>query len=126
MEIPPLPVAAHSTYRKARERASYAFALVSVAAALQLEGGNVKEVRLAFGGVSHKPWRAAKAEAALLGQPATRENFRAAIEAELEDAQTGPENAFKVPMLRNTVVSVLEELVENRAAQRRAELGGEA
>lgn len=109
-----------------RERASYAFALVSVAGALHLEGGNVKEVRLAFGGVAHKPWRAQKAEAYLTGRPATPENFRAAIEAELADAQTGPENAFKVPMLRNTVISVLEELVENRTAQRRAEQGGAA
>ena len=126
VEIPAVPVAAHSTYRKARERASYAFALVSVAAALAVEGGNVKEVRLACGGVAHKPWRALKAEAYLTGRPATPEHFRAAIEAELADAQTGPENAFKVPMLRNVVVSVLEELVENRSAQRRAEQGGEA
>lgn len=126
VELPPVPVAAHSTYRKVRERASYAFALVSVAGALHLEGGNVKEVRLAFGGVAHKPWRAQKAEAYLTGRPATPENFRAAIEAELADAQTGPENAFKVPMLRNTVISVLEELVENRTAQRRAEQGGAA
>ena len=66
-----------------RDRASYAFALVSVAAALELDGGTVKDVRLALGGVAHKPWRAWKAEEALRGQPATAENFLAAAEAEL-------------------------------------------
>ncbi len=82
---------------------------MSVAAALHLEGGVVREVRLACGGW-HKPWRAAVAEAELTGRPATAEHFRAAIEAELGSARSGPENAFKVPMLRNMVVSVLEEL----------------
>lgn len=126
VELPAVPVAAHSTYRKARERASYAFALVSVAAALHLEGGVVREVRLACGGVAHKPWRAAVAEAELTGRPATAEHFRAAIEAELGSARTGPENAFKVPMLRNMVVSVLEELRDGGTPQRRAEQGGAA
>ncbi|MCY1703471.1 FAD binding domain-containing protein [Deinococcus sp. SL84] len=126
VELPPLPVAAHSTYRKVRERASYAFALVSVAAALRVEGGHIQDIRLAFGGTAHKPWRADKAEAALKGKPATAENFRAAVEAELSGASTGPENAFKVPMLRNTAVSVLEELCGGKTAQRRAEQGGEA
>lgn len=126
VELPPLPVAAHSTYRKVRERASYAFALVSVAAALRVEGGHIQDIRLAFGGTAHKPWRADKAEAALKGKPATAENFRAAVEAELSGASTGPENAFKVPMLRNTAMSVLEELCGGKTAQRRAEQGGEA
>ncbi|MFC6619318.1 FAD binding domain-containing protein [Deinococcus radiophilus] len=120
VEIPPLPTAARSTYRKVRERSSYAFALVSVAATLQVEGGQVKEVRLAFGGCAHKPWRAQQAEAYLTGQPATAEHFRAAAEAELAGARVGQENAFKVPMLRNTVISVLEELVQGRSAERRA------
>ena len=71
----------HSTYRKVRDRASYAFALVSVAAALKIEGGVVKDVRLAMGGVAHKPWRAWKAEAALRNQPATEESFLAAADA---------------------------------------------
>lgn len=123
MEIPPLPTAARSTYRKVREWSSYAFALVPVAATLQVEGGQVKEVRLAFGGSAHKPWRAHQAEAYLTGQPATAEHFRAAAEAELAEASVGQENAFKVPMLRNTVVSVLEELVQGRSAERRAAEG---
>ncbi len=75
VELPALPFAARSTYRKVRDRASYAFALVSVAAALELDGGTVKDVRLALGGVAHKPWRAWKAEAALRGQPATAGEF---------------------------------------------------
>jgi xanthine dehydrogenase iron-sulfur cluster and FAD-binding subunit A len=73
VELPALPFAARSTYRKVRDRASYAFALVSVAAALELEGGTVKDVRLALGGVAHKPWRAWKAEAALKGRRRKRE-----------------------------------------------------
>jgi hypothetical protein len=84
-----------SAYRKVRDRSSYAFALVSVAAALELEGGTVKDVRLALGGVAHKPWRAWKAEAALKGRPATAENFRAAAEAQLADAQPLRDNGFK-------------------------------
>lgn len=119
----PAPLGYPSTYRKVRERASYAFALVSVAAALDVENGTVKDVRLALGGTAHKPWRAAKAEAALKGQPATAEAFRTAIEAELANAKTGKDNAFKVPMLRNTVVAVLEELRDGTTARRRAEGG---
>src|ERR687889_485741 len=78
IELPALPVAKHSTYRKVRDRASYAFALVSVAAALEIEDGMVKDVRVALGGVAHKPWRAFKAEAALRGGPASEWGFRAA------------------------------------------------
>ncbi|MVN88261.1 xanthine dehydrogenase family protein subunit M [Deinococcus sp. HMF7620] len=124
VDLPAVPVARRSTYRKVRERASYAFALVSVAAALQVENGQVKDVRLALGGVAHKPWRAHKAEAALRGQTMTTERLRAAIEEELAGATPGPENTFKVALVRNTVVAVLEELAEGRTAQRRAEQGG--
>jgi len=112
VELPPLPMAARSTYRKVRDRASYAFALVSVAAAIELEGDTVKEVRLALGGVAHKPWRAWKAEAALKGRPATAESFRAAAEAELADAAPLPDNAFKVELAKRTIVAVLGELME--------------
>jgi xanthine dehydrogenase YagS FAD-binding subunit len=83
IELPPLPLAAHSTYRKVRDRASYAFALVSVAAALEIEDGVVSGVRLALGGIAHKPWRAFKAERALRGRPATEQAFREAADAEL-------------------------------------------
>ncbi|HEX5494224.1 MAG TPA: xanthine dehydrogenase family protein subunit M, partial [Mycobacteriales bacterium] len=96
VELPALPFAATSTYRKVRDRASYAFALVSVAAALDLDGGAVRDVRIAIGGVAHRPWRAGRAEALLRGGPATAERFRAAAEAELAVARPLAGNAFKV------------------------------
>ena len=102
--------AGRSTYRKVRDRASYAFALVSVAAVLEVEGDTVKEVRIVLGGVAHKPWRASKAEAALRGQPATAANFRKAAEAELADARPLRDNAFKIELATRTIVAVLEEL----------------
>ncbi|WP_199433297.1 FAD binding domain-containing protein [Qaidamihabitans albus] len=110
VELPELPMAARSRYRKVRDRASYAFALVSVAAALDLSGGTIRDVRIALGGVAHKPWRATLAEAALRGAPPAADEFRAAAEAELADAQPLRDNGFKVPMARNTLVSVLSEL----------------
>jgi len=110
VELPPLALAARSRYRKVRERASYAFALVSVAAALDVRDGVVRDVRLALGGVSHRPHRARVAEDLLRDRPATPEQFRGAIEAELEEARTGQHNRFKVPLVRNTVVDVLTGL----------------
>jgi len=112
VDLPPLASAARSHYRKARERASYAFALVSVAAALDVEGGVVRDARIAFGGVAHKPWRASKAEAALRGAPATEESFRRAADAELADAQPLSENAFKVPLARNLLTRTLLDLTD--------------
>ena len=108
--LPALPLAAHSLYRKVRDRRSFAFALVSVAAALQVRDGAVEDVRIAFGGVAHKPWRARRAEETLRGQPATPEQFARAADAELSSAQPQPGNAFKVKMLRNTLVATLQEL----------------
>jgi xanthine dehydrogenase YagS FAD-binding subunit len=105
-------LAANSRYRKVRDRASYAFALVSVAAALQVADGVVDNVRLALGGVAHKPWRATTAEQALRGAPATAERFRVAAEAELAGARPLPGNAFTVPLARNVIVSTLLELME--------------
>ncbi len=110
VEIQTLPFAIRSTYRKVRDRASYAFALVSIAAALDVENGTVKDIRLALGGVAHKPWRAWKAEAALKGQAATEQNFRAAAEAELADARPLQGNAFKVGLAVRTMTAVLNEL----------------
>ena len=115
VELPQLTFAAHSTYRKVRDRASYAFALVSVAAALELEGGTVKDVRIALGGVAHKPWRAWKAEAALKGKRATAESFRAAAEAELAAATPLRDNGFKIELARRTMAAVLQELTEDGA-----------
>ncbi len=110
VELPALALAGHSTYRKVRDRASYAFALVSVAAALELENGIVKDVRLALGGVAHKPWRAWKAEAALKGKPATEQAFRAAAEAELAAAQPLRDNGFKIELTKRVIIAVLGEL----------------
>jgi xanthine dehydrogenase YagS FAD-binding subunit len=101
-----------SRYRKVRDRASFAFALVSVAAALQVEDGVVRDVRLALGGVAHKPWRATAAEDALRGQPATEESFAAAADAELSAATPLRDNGYKVPMARSVVVRTLLDLLE--------------
>ena len=110
IELPALPFAVHSAYRKVRDRASYAFALVSVAAALDIQEGMVRDVRIALGGVAHKPWRATQAEAALHGARATLESFRRAAEAELAAARPLDGNAFKVKMARNTIIAVLRDL----------------
>ena len=110
VELPPLPFAKNSTYRKVRDRASYAFALVSVAAALELDVGRIADVRIALGGVAHKPWRALKAEAALRNGPATEQAFRAAAIAELADAKPLRDNSFKVELVSRTLVAVLGDL----------------
>ena len=110
VEIPGLAFGARSTYRKARDRRSYAFALASVAAALDVEDGLVRDVRLALGAVAHKPWRARAAEEFLRGRPATAENFREAAELELADARTTEDNAFKVPLVTRLVTGTLLEL----------------
>jgi xanthine dehydrogenase YagS FAD-binding subunit len=113
VELPPPDFTATSRYRKVRDRASYAFALVSVAAALDIEdGGTVRDVRIALGGVAHKPWRAWKAEATLRGAPATWDSFRDAAAAELAQADPLPGNAFKVALARNTLVATLLDLLE--------------
>ncbi|MFE9388540.1 FAD binding domain-containing protein [Streptomyces sp. NPDC006784] len=113
--LPPAPVAARSRYRKVRERASYAFAIGSVAGALDVADGAVRDVRLAFGAVASHPWRARTAERALLGQPAEETAFAAAADAELAAAQALEQNAYKLPLLRNLVVSLLTELAEEAA-----------
>jgi xanthine dehydrogenase YagS FAD-binding subunit len=110
VELPPLSWAKRSTYRKVRDRASYAFALVSVAAALDVHSGEVRNVRIALGGVAHKPWRARKAEAALIGGPATGRAFRAAAEAELATARPLRDNEFKIELATRTITAVLSEL----------------
>jgi len=111
VEIPPLPDAARSVYRKVRDRASYAFALVSVAAVIELdERGKIRTARLALGGVAHKPWRAQLAEKALQGASATEESFRQAAEAELELAVGHAHNAFKIDLTKRVIVDTLQEL----------------
>ncbi|MFB6590870.1 FAD binding domain-containing protein [Streptomyces diastaticus] len=112
--LPPAP-AARSRYRKVRERASYAFAIGSVAAALTVEDGRVREARLSLGAVASRPWRARAAEAVLTGAPADGTTFAAAADAELAAARPLPRNGYKVPLMRNLVVSVLTELAEGDA-----------
>lgn len=107
--LPP-PLAGRSRYRKVRDRASYAFALISVAAALDVQDGVVKDVRLALGGVAHKPWRATAAEAALNGSPATEAAFRAAAQAELASARGLRDNAFKIELVQRVIVDTLAKL----------------
>jgi xanthine dehydrogenase YagS FAD-binding subunit len=111
----PAPLSGRSVYRKVRDRASYAFALVSVAAVLQVEDATISQVRLALGGVGAKPWRAREAERLLLGGPADEHAFRRAAEAELAAATVRPRNAFKVTLAKSTMVAVLGQLSENRA-----------
>jgi xanthine dehydrogenase YagS FAD-binding subunit len=110
VELPVLPVAARSAYYKVRDRASYAFALVSVAAALEVSNGRIDEVRIAFGGIAHKPWRALRAEAILRGAAAAEENYGRAAQAELADAAPLKYNAFKIALARNTLRTVLRHL----------------
>ncbi|WP_446215183.1 FAD binding domain-containing protein [Micromonospora sp. IBHARD004] len=112
IDLPPLPFATCSHFRKIRDRASYAFALVAVAAAIDVADGVVRDVRIALGGVAHKPWRAIKAEELLRGGPAREERFRRAAEAELADARPLPGNAFKVPLACNAMVRTLLDLTE--------------
>jgi xanthine dehydrogenase YagS FAD-binding subunit len=115
VQLPALPFAARSTYRKVRDRASYAFALVSVAAALEVVDGRIRDVRLALGGVAPKPWRAWKAEGALRGQPATEASFSAAAYAELADAAGLRDNGFKIELARRTITAVLAGLTAGQA-----------
>jgi xanthine dehydrogenase YagS FAD-binding subunit len=93
-----------------RERRSFAFALVSVAVVLGLDGDRVTEVRIALGGVAHAPWRATRAEEVLNGGPITEDRLMQAAEAELEQAQPLGENAYKVHLARNLIVATLLEL----------------
>ncbi|MPZ34941.1 MAG: xanthine dehydrogenase family protein subunit M [Rhodospirillales bacterium] len=110
VELPPLPMARHSTYRKVRDRSSYAFALVSVAAALEVGDGTIRDVRLALGGVAHKPWRAHVAEGILRGGQPSEEVFRRASEAELSSARPLRDNGFKIELAKRTIVAVLSQL----------------
>lgn len=109
IELPAPRFQQHSHYLKIRDRASYAFALVSVAAALELDGDIIKDVRLALGGVAHKPWRDKAVEQLLIGKPVSRENFVAAADAMLRDAQPLEHNAFKIKLARRAIVRALSD-----------------
>lgn len=110
VELPPLPFARLSLYRKVRDRASYAFALVSVAAALEIDGSRIRNARLALGGVAPKPWRAFQAEQVLIGAEGGSETFRRAAEAELAGAKPHRDNSFKIELAKRTIAGVLSEL----------------
>jgi xanthine dehydrogenase YagS FAD-binding subunit len=107
VELPPRGFAENYTYLKIRDRLSYAFALVSVAAALELEDGNIADARLALGGVAHKPWRDREAEDALRGRRPTPENFGRAAEVLLAGARGFGHNDFKIELARRTIVRAL-------------------
>jgi xanthine dehydrogenase YagS FAD-binding subunit len=115
VELPPLEIARASLYLKFRDRRSYEFALVSVAAAIAVRDGVVAEARLALGGVATKPWRARRAEEALLGAPATRQQFAQAAAAELQLANARRDNAFKVELAQRAIVRALTQATNGGA-----------
>jgi xanthine dehydrogenase YagS FAD-binding subunit len=112
VELPPKGFARNYTYLKIRDRLSYAFALVSVAAALDLKDGRIQEARIALGGVAHKPWRDREAEARLKDEPATREAFTRAADAILRNARGFSHNAFKIELARRTILRALSQAAQ--------------
>jgi xanthine dehydrogenase YagS FAD-binding subunit len=109
VDLPDEDFGAHHTYLKLRDRLSYAFALVSVAAVMRLDGDTIQTARFALGGVAHKPWRNAEAEAFLAGRPATRETFAAAADIVVAQAQPQSENAFKIELARRALIRGLAQ-----------------
>lgn len=110
VDLPNLPFVKRSHYLKVRDRASYAFALVSVATALDIENGTIRAARVALGGVAHKPWRALAAEKMLVGAKVNQETFRAAAEATVKEAKPQKHNKFKVEMAKRAIVRSLTEV----------------
>ena len=115
LELPPPPAAMRSAYRKVRDRASYAFALVSVAACVTVDRGTLTDIRLAFGGIAPKPWRALRAEEALRGTPATPQAIAAALALDFAEAKPLDGNAFKLPLASRTAMAVLADLIGDAA-----------
>ncbi len=116
IDLPKNNFANKSYYLKVRDRASYAFALVSVAAALETKGNNITQARVVLGSVAHKPWRSAEAENALVGKPATQETFKAAAEAAFRDAKPLAHNGYKVELGKRAVVLALQQALAGGAA----------
>jgi xanthine dehydrogenase YagS FAD-binding subunit len=104
VDLPPPLFAQHSHYLKVRDRASYAFALVSVAAALQMDGNTVTTARIALGGVAHKPWRASQTEQMLTGQPLSRTTLQQAAALAVRDAKSYGDNDFKIELAQRAIV----------------------
>src|SRR5687767_5139865 len=117
IELPKNNFAARSYYLKVRDRASYAFALLAVAAALETNGSNIKQARLVLGGVAHKPWRSLEAEKALVGKSATVETFQTAAEAAFKDAKPLAHNAYKIELGKRAVGLALRRAMAGGAAQ---------
>src|ERR1700712_949722 len=107
IELPKSNFAKNAYYLKVRDRASYAFALVAVAAALELDGGTIRQARVVLGGVAHMPWRSREAEATLSGKPVSEESFRRAAEAALQDAKPLAHNVYKVELGKRAIVRAL-------------------
>jgi len=114
VELPAQDFSRNHTYLKVRDRLSYAFALVSVAAALRLDGGTVTDARLALGGVAHKPWRVPDAEAMLRGKTASADLFGAVADRILAGAKGYEDNAFKIDLARRTIVRALSQAAEGK------------
>jgi xanthine dehydrogenase YagS FAD-binding subunit len=114
IELPARGFATHYTYLKIRDRLSYAFALVSVAAGLELDGDAIRDARLALGGVAHKPWRSRAAEAALRGQAPIKESFTRAADLILRDAKGFTHNAFKIELARRAIIRALSQAAEGK------------
>lgn len=108
LSIPDNAFAKNTTYLKVRDRASYAFALISVATALEMEGNTIKDVRLAMGGVAHKPWRLTEAEEMLKGKTASVANFKMAAEVAMRGAKSYGHNDFKLKLAPNSIVQALK------------------
>lgn len=112
VDLPNETFATNYTYLKLRDRLSYAFALVSVAAALRIENGQVADARIALGGVAHKPWRDRNAEGLLVGKPPERQHFQAVADAILRDAKGQGGNDFKIPMTHRAIVRALQQAAD--------------
>lgn len=126
IDLPGDDFAEHSRYLKVRDRASYAFALVSVAAALRLDGTSIREARLAIGGVAHRPWRDPEAEARLAGREATESTFREVADFVVRDAAGLDHNAFKISLTRQTVIQALLDAAAGRSQVAAPSPGGAA
>lgn len=120
IELPKNNFAPKCYYLKVRDRASYAFALVAVAAALETQGSEITRARVVLGGVAHKPWRSAEAEKALVGKPATQQTFSAAAAAALADAKPLEHNGYKVELAKRSIVLALQRAMTGNAAPREA------
>ncbi len=115
IELPKNNFANKSYYLKVRDRASYAFTLVAVAAALETSGSNIKQARVVLGSVAHRPWRSAEAEKALVGKPATEATFKAVAEAAFKDAKPLERNGYKVELGKRAVVLALQRAMTGGA-----------